>query len=112
MLKSLWPTHLAGDHAYVTATAGYVTVNVADGVNVWLRFLSITFIFRVYCPGSMLCSGSSFSITTCDAPPVTVLIASVYSKTFSPEPVLVITYSTLPSGFLVFSSGSKLYSWR
>ena len=74
MLKSLGRLTWPANHAYVTANVAYVTVNVADGVNVWLRFLSITFIFSVYCPGSMLCSGSSFSITTCDAPPVTALI--------------------------------------
>src|SRR5438309_2027010 len=43
----------------------YVTVNVADGVNVWLRFLSTTFIFNVYWPGSRSFSERSFSTVTC-----------------------------------------------
>src|SRR5437879_5255906 len=86
----------------------YVTVNVADGVNVWLRFLSTTFIFNVYWPGSRSFNGRSFSTVTCAAPPERALTSSLNSNTFWLDPFLVISYSMVPSGFLVFSSGSKL----
>ena len=59
MLKSLWPAHVADmpmlpqtwpilPKRGLSANVPYVTVNVAEGVNVWLRFLSTTFIFSVY----------------------------------------------------------------
>ena len=69
----------------------YVTVNVADGVNVWLRFLSTTFIFSVYWPGSSDCSGRSFSTMICEAAPGLALMSSLYSNTFSFDAVLTIS---------------------
>src|SRR5271165_5306968 len=64
----------------------YVTVNVADGVNVWFRFLSTTLIFNVYVPGARSFKGSSFSTVTCDAPPGSPATSSLNSNTFSFDP--------------------------
>ena len=71
--------------------------------------MSSTFIFNVYCPGSSVLSGSSFSIVICVADPFNCAISSLYASTFSLEPFFVISYSTDPdaaSARIVYNSAT------
>ena len=100
---------LSGSAAPPKIDTASVTVNVALGVRVWFRFLSTTFIFNVYCPGSKFCSGSSFSTVTC-APKLRASCVTFLGEleNFLVGAVFRDLVLNRPFGFWVFSSGSKL----
>src|SRR5712692_3522300 len=64
-----------GDERMAHLPLYYFTVKLAVGVSTWLRFLSTTFIFNVYSPGTSESSGNSFSTVTCceEAPGIDIM---------------------------------------